>query len=96
MGRNKAIDAVAAAGGGTLIFPAGTYLSFTIRLRSNIQIYLSAGCIIQAADSPKPNETDGGRVHGFAVARGTEGAHVVGCGGFMLPGLRGGAGGGCG
>ena len=28
---NKAIEAVAAAGGGTLILPAGTYLCFTIR-----------------------------------------------------------------
>jgi polygalacturonase len=65
---NKAIDAVAAAGGGTLIFPAGTYLSFTIRLRSNIQIYLSAGCIIQAADSPKPNETTGYHGGGYDAA----------------------------
>jgi polygalacturonase len=56
---NKAIQAVADAGGGTLIFPAGTYLSFTIHLRSNIDIYLSRGCTILAADSPKPGETTG-------------------------------------
>src|SRR6202162_3369691 len=34
---NKAIDAVAAAGGGTLIFPAGTYLCFTIHIKSNVE-----------------------------------------------------------
>ena len=56
---NKAIDAVAAAGGGTLVFPAGTYLCFTIRLKSNVELYLSRGCTILAADSPKPGETTG-------------------------------------
>jgi polygalacturonase len=56
---NKAIDAVAAAGGGTLVFPAGTYMCFTIRLKSNVDLYLSRGCTIQAADSPKPGETSG-------------------------------------
>jgi polygalacturonase len=56
---NKAIDAVAAAGGGTLIFPAGTYLCFTIRLKSNVELHLSRGCIILAADSPKRGETTG-------------------------------------
>jgi polygalacturonase len=56
---NHAIAAVAAAGGGTLIFPAGTYLCFTIRLKSNVDLYLSRGCTILAADSPKPGETTG-------------------------------------
>ena len=35
---NKAIDAAAAAGGGTVYFPAGTYLTGSIRLRSNIAL----------------------------------------------------------
>jgi polygalacturonase len=56
---NRAIDAVAAAGGGLLLFPAGTYLSFTIHLRSNVDLYLSQGCTILAADSPKPGESTG-------------------------------------
>lgn len=56
---NKAIEAVAAAGGGTLVFPAGTYMCFTIRLKSNVDLYLSRGCTILAADSPKPGETTG-------------------------------------
>ena len=58
-GVNRAIEAVAAAGGGTLVFPAGTYLCFTINLRSNVEIYLSAGCVVVAADSPQPGEATG-------------------------------------
>ncbi len=56
---NRAIDAVAAAGGGILMFPAGTYMCFTIRLRSKLNLYLSPGCVILAADSPKPGEATG-------------------------------------
>jgi len=56
---NKAIEAAVAAGGGTVFFPAGTYLCFTIRLRSNVDLYLSRGCTIQAADSPRPHESTG-------------------------------------
>ncbi|HZL26465.1 MAG TPA: glycoside hydrolase family 28 protein [Acidobacteriaceae bacterium] len=56
---NRAIEAVAAAGGGTLVFPAGTYLCFTIRLKSNVDLYLSRGCTVLAADSPRPGETTG-------------------------------------
>jgi polygalacturonase len=56
---NKAIEAVAAAGGGTLLFPAGTYMCFTIHLRSRVDLYLSRGCTILAADSPKPGEATG-------------------------------------
>ncbi len=56
---NKAIEEVAAKGGGTLLFPAGTYVCFTIRLKSNVDLYLSRGCTILAADSPKPGESTG-------------------------------------
>ena len=58
---NRAIEAVAAAGGGTLLFPAGTYVCFTIHLRSKVDLYLEHGCTILAADSPKPGETTGYR-----------------------------------
>ena len=64
---NRAIEAAAAAGGGTVHFPAGTYLCFSIRLKSNITLHLDAGSVILAADpaehkgsydSPEPNEWD--------------------------------------
>src|ERR1022692_3563152 len=56
---NKAIEAAAAAGGGTVIFPAGNYMSFSIRLKSHVDLYISQGAAIIAADSPKPGETTG-------------------------------------
>lgn len=56
---NKAIDAAAAAGGGTVLFPAGTWLSFSIRLKSHVNLFLSQGATLLAADSPKAGETTG-------------------------------------
>ncbi|HEX3571484.1 MAG TPA: glycosyl hydrolase family 28-related protein [Acidobacteriaceae bacterium] len=56
---NKAIEAAAAAGGGTVVFPAGTYMCFSIRLKSKVDLFLSQGCTIEAAESPKPGETTG-------------------------------------
>ena len=56
---NRAIAAAAAVGGGTVIFPAGNYLCFTIRLQSFVDLYMSSGCTITAADSPKPREATG-------------------------------------
>ena len=53
---NKAIDAAAAAGGGTVLFTAGTYRSFSIRLKSNVGLYLDQGATILAAH---PNDGDG-------------------------------------
>jgi polygalacturonase len=47
---NHAIDAAHAAGGGTVYLPAGTYPCFSIRLKSNISLYLEAGARIVAAD----------------------------------------------
>jgi polygalacturonase len=49
---NSAIDAAAAAGGGTVLFPSGTYASFSIHLKSNVALYLDAGSTILAADPP--------------------------------------------
>lgn len=49
---NKAIDAAAAAGGGTVYFPAGTYVSFSLHLKSNIALFIDQGATLLAADSP--------------------------------------------
>jgi len=46
---NKAIDAAAAAGGGTVFVPAGTYLSGSIHLQSNIHLFIDAGATILGA-----------------------------------------------
>jgi polygalacturonase len=47
---NQAITAAADAGGGTVNFPAGTYLSYSIRLQSNVGLHLGHGCTIVAAE----------------------------------------------
>jgi len=47
---NAAIEAAARVGGGTVFFPAGTYLSFSIRLKSDIAIHLDQGATLLAAD----------------------------------------------
>jgi polygalacturonase len=46
---NKAIDACADAGGGTVLVPPGTYLSGSIRLKSNIHFQIDAGATILGA-----------------------------------------------
>jgi len=46
---NKAVDAAAAAGGGTVLIPAGTYLSGSIHLKSNIHLLVDAGATILGA-----------------------------------------------
>ena len=46
---NAAIEAAVRDGGGQVLLPAGTYLSGSIRLKSNIDLHLSAGCTILAA-----------------------------------------------
>src|ERR1700733_6028396 len=56
---NRAIEAAAAAGGGTVLFPPGTWLSFSIRLKSHVALHLSQGATILAADSPLPGATTG-------------------------------------
>lgn len=64
---NKAIDAAAKAGGGTVYFPAGKYASYSIRLKDNICLYLDMGAVLMAAaetqtakyDAPEPNEYKG-------------------------------------
>ena len=56
---NKAIEAAAAVGGGVVLFPAGMYLCFSIRLKSQVHLHLEQGSAIVAAESPKPSETTG-------------------------------------
>jgi polygalacturonase len=46
---DKAIDAAVAVGGGTVLVPAGTYLSGSIHLQSNIHLLIDAGATILGA-----------------------------------------------
>jgi polygalacturonase len=58
---NRAIEAAAGAGGGVVVFPAGSYLCFSIHLKSYVNLHLLQGSTIVAADSPLPGEQTGYR-----------------------------------
>jgi len=47
---NRAIEAAAKAGGGTVHFSSGVYLCYSIHLKSNVALYLDQGATIVAAD----------------------------------------------
>lgn len=55
---NKAIDAAENAGGGTVYFPAGNYLSGSIHLKSNISLFIDQGATIIAAPVTVENGYD--------------------------------------
>ncbi len=59
---NAAVDAAAAAGGGTVIVPSGDFKSYTIRLKSNVTLHLASKDSILRAAVPKTGaaENDGG------------------------------------
>jgi polygalacturonase len=56
---NKAIEAANASGGGTVHFPPGTYLSYSVHLKSNVILYLEPGASILAASVPIEGRTSG-------------------------------------
>ena len=62
---NKAIDAAASAGGGTVVFHRGTYLSGSIHLKSHVALFIDHGAVLEAGpierapcDAPEPNPWD--------------------------------------
>jgi len=55
---NKAIEAAAGAGGGTVLFPAGTYLCYSIHLKSNVALYLDRGATILAGETGQGGNYD--------------------------------------
>lgn len=62
---NRAIEAASMAGGGTVFFPSGVYLSYSVRLKDHVTLYLDRGAVLQAAvpderagyDEAEPNES---------------------------------------
>ena len=48
---NKTIDKAAREGGGTIYFPAGTYLTATIEMKSNITLHIESGATIRFSDN---------------------------------------------
>ena len=70
-----AIEACSQAGGGTVYFPAGDYLSGTIRLLSHITLQLDAGATLWASTDPADYENSR-----FLVADDQEHISIVGSG----------------
>jgi polygalacturonase len=64
---DRAIQAAAAAGGGTVYLRAGNYLCYSIHLASKVALYLDQGASIIAAD-PLPNQTSSNTTHGYDLA----------------------------
>ncbi len=56
---NRAIEAAAATGGGTVCFPAGSYLSYSIHLRSHVGLSLAHGATLLAANPPLEGASGG-------------------------------------
>jgi len=49
----KAVDACSSGGGGTVLFPAGNYLSGLIQLRSHVTLQLDAGATLWISTDPR-------------------------------------------
>ncbi len=55
---DKAIETASAAGGGTVYFPAGDYLSVTIHLKSKVALFIDQGATIVAATTSESVQYD--------------------------------------
>lgn len=83
---NKAIDACAARGGGTVYVPAGTYLSGTVVLKDNITFVLDSGATLLGTKDlaqykpAVPGGFGGDWYDALVVAKGTHHVSVVGHG----------------
>ncbi|MGO9863111.1 MAG: glycoside hydrolase family 28 protein [Terriglobales bacterium] len=61
----KAIEACAAAGGGTVLFPPGQYVTGTIELVSNMTLYLDPGAVILGSK----NVDDYGSIRDYGLGK---------------------------
>lgn len=56
---NDAVRACHAAGGGTVLVPAGTFVSGTVRLLSNVNLHLDAGATLKGSPNLADYQLDG-------------------------------------
>lgn len=54
----SAIDSCSKAGGGTVVFSAGTYISGTIQLKSHVSLLFNKGAILKGSDNYNDYEND--------------------------------------
>jgi polygalacturonase len=63
-GLQRAFEACAGGGGGTVLVPAGRYLTGALFLRSHVELHLSAGAILEASPRPEDFPAIAGRDEG--------------------------------
>ena len=73
----KAVDAAASAGGGTVFVPAGTYLTGTIRLRDNITLWLDGGATLLGTKDVTQYQSSKGAEEWYKALILAVGAHNV-------------------
>jgi hypothetical protein len=85
----RAIDELSASGGGTLAFPAGTYLTGMVRLKDNITLQLDAGAVLLGSPElkdypetkvPFPTMNDAFYRHNLLYAEGVRNIAITGQG----------------
>ena len=69
----KAIDSAASRGGGKVTVPEGIYLTKAIRLKDNVELYLSEGAELKAPDQYTTND-------GFIIADNVKNVKLTGKG----------------
>jgi polygalacturonase len=92
----KTIDAAAAAGGGTVVIPRGTFLSGAIFLKPGVHLHLEEGAVLKGSDDikdyPIQDTRIEGRINKWAVAlvnaTGTDGLRISGAGVIDGSGLK--------
>lgn len=76
----KAVDAAHAAGGGTVEIPAGTYLTGSIFLKSNVDFHVGAGAELLGSPDPADyNKWDVCPQNSRSVNESHEGGHLLLC-----------------
>ena len=88
----RAVDAAAAAGGGEVLLPAGTYLSGSVRLRSGVDLHLAAGAVLRASPDPadyNPDDVAPQNAPSTHDIDGASGAHFLLCVGEERVSIRG-------
>ena len=81
-----AIDACAAAKGGRVVLPAGTYLSGTVFLKSKVDLHLEKGAVLKGSDSIVDYPLELTRIRGETRKYFPALINAVGCDHFRLTG----------
>ena len=75
----RALDSAATLGGGTVYVPPGIYLTGTLQLRSNVNLYLEAGAVLKGSANVNDYMFNGRRV-GLLFTQDAENVSISGHG----------------